>query len=111
MSIKDELTALKKQYKTLETKVVKAEAESGINQKELKEIEKKLKSLTGLDSLDTIDEYIENLEKEIQTKKNVLLDSLGQLETKVAGLKADKLETETPEAQEEKSLNDRLEEI
>jgi len=111
MSIKDELLALKKQYKTLETKVVKAEAESGINQKELKEIEKKLKSLTGLDSLDTLDEYIENLEKDIQTKKNVLLDSLGELETKVAGLKVDELEKEVPEVEEEKSLDKRLEEI
>lgn len=110
MSIKDELIALKKQYKTLETKVLKAEAESGVNQKELKETEKKLKSLTGLTSLDDLDAYIENLEKEIQTKKSVLLESLSTLETKVAGLKTSELGESVPESQE-KSLDKRLEEI
>lgn len=111
MSIKDELTALKKRYRALETQVVKAEAESGLNQKELKEIEKKLKALTGLTSLDTLDDYIDNLEKEIHTKKNVLLDSLGKLEAKVAGLKVDELEKEAPESQEKGSLDEQLKEI
>lgn len=110
MSIKDELTALKKQYKELETKVVKAEAESGLNQKELKSVEKKLKSLTGLTSLDELDSFIENLEKEIHTKKNVLLDSLGHLEAKVAGLKVDELKEDVSEPQT-KSLTEQLEEI
>lgn len=110
MSIKDELTALKKQYKELERKVVKAEAESGLNQKELKEVEKKLKSLTGLTSFDELDSFIENLEKEIHTKKNVLLDSLGLLEAKVAGLKTDELKKEAFEPQK-KSLEEQLEDI